>query len=420
MDREGSGQDQNNRRQGSSARGSSSGRRSPSGQGRPAGRPSEGYRGPRDQERPYSRGGSGERPSGPSRYGSSRPSDSSDRGRYDRGSSYRGDRDRNQDGRFSSGRQSDSSSRSPRLEGREVERGTSRSDSGRFEHEVAVEDSLKSYGSLVRKSLRDQEIALEDSSQAEDPKLKSVGHALPDSKAEVWVREDTVKPNRNLRYVAPPRRSSKKLDAMYKQVESELAEAGVKRLRSLAARNMVDAIDAYEHDRYGEARTKLLNVLEVAPDFVSAIELIGLTEYRLGKWQDAIKRLEHCYQLTGSSLQDPVIADCYRALGRTEELEAVWKRLKEASPGAEVVAEGRIVYASYLAESGQAAQAIALLETALGHDRRPRLHDLRQIYVLAGLYESAGNVALARETFKLLMDFDATLYDVAERLADLS
>ncbi len=273
---------------------------------------------------------------------------------------------------------------------------------------------------MVRKSLRDQEIGIEESREGQNQSAKPSGAVVPDNKNEAWVKEETPKPIRNLRYVAPPRRSSKKLDAMYKQAESELAEAGVKRLRSVAARNMVDAIDAYEHDRYTEARTKLLNVLEVAPTFVSAIELIGLTEYRLGKWLDAIKRLEHCHQLTGSNLQDPVIADCYRALGRFDELETVWKRLKEASPGAEVVAEGRIVYASHLAESGEVAQAIALLETALGHDRRPRIHDLRQIYVLAGLYESAGNVALARETFKLLMDFDATLYDVAERLAELS
>ncbi len=420
MDREGSEQGQNNRRGGSAGGSSSDGRRSPTGQGRPSQRPSGGYRGPRDQDRPYSRGGSTGRPTGPSRYGSSRPSDSSDRPRYDRDSSFRGDRDRNQDSRYGSGRQGDRDRRSPRLEGRDVDRRSSRSNSGRFESETGVDESVKSYGSLVRKSLRDQEIGIEESREGQNQSAKPSGAVVPDNKNEAWVKEETPKPIRNLRYVAPPRRSSKKLDAMYKQAESELAEAGVKRLRSVAARNMVDAIDAYEHDRYTEARTKLLNVLEVAPTFVSAIELIGLTEYRLGKWQDAIKRLEHCHQLTGSNLQDPVIADCYRALGRFDELETVWKRLKEASPGAEVVAEGRIVYASHLAESGEVAQAIALLETALGHDRRPRIHDLRQIYVLAGLYESAGNVALARETFKLLMDFDATLYDVAERLAELS
>ncbi|NNN15355.1 MAG: hypothetical protein HKL82_05780 [Acidimicrobiaceae bacterium] len=224
----------------------------------------------------------------------------------------------------------------------------------------------------------------------------------------------------NSRYVAPPRRSSKKLDAMAKAVDSELAQAGVKRLRAVATRNMVDAMDAYEHDRYQEARGKLEAVLEIAPEFAPALELAGLTNYRLDRWEDALKFLHKNFELHGDHAQDPVVADCLRALGRYEELEEVWKRLKDASPGADIMAEGRIVYASSLSERGEVAKAINILEAALANDRRPRLHDFRQIYVLADMYENAGNVQQARATFKLLMDVDPGLYDVAERLADLS
>ncbi len=280
----------------------------------------------------------------------------------------------------------------------------------------------RQYGALVRNSLENAEIA--DPIEAAIPRdVDSSAKSTPNNRLEreVWVREDD-RPTRmsNSRYVAPPRRSSKKLDAMAKAVDSELAQAGVKRLRAVATRNMVDAMDAYEHDRYQEARGKLEAVLEIAPEFAPALELAGLTNYRLDRWEDALKFLNKNFELHGDHAQDPVVADCLRALGRYEELEEVWKRLKDASPGADIMAEGRIVYASSLSERGEVAKAINILEAALANDRRPRLHDFRQIYVLADMYENAGNVQQARATFKLLMDVDPGLYDVAERLADLS
>ncbi len=280
----------------------------------------------------------------------------------------------------------------------------------------------RQYGALVRNSLENAEIA--DPIEAAIPRdVDSSAKSTQNDRLEreVWVREDD-RPTRmsNSRYVAPPRRSSKKLDAMAKAVDSELAQAGVKRLRAVATRNMVDAMDAYEHDRYQEARGKLEAVLEIAPEFAPALELAGLTNYRLDRWEDALKFLNKNFELHGDHAQDPVVADCLRALGRYEELEEVWKRLKDASPGADIMAEGRIVYASSLSERGEVAKAINILEAALANDRRPRLHDFRQIYVLADMYENAGNVQQARATFKLLMDVDPGLYDVAERLADLS
>ena len=56
--------------------------------------------------------------------------------------------------------------------------------------------------------------------------------------------------------------------------------------------------------------------------------------------------------LTGSTEQHPVLADCYRALRRYDEVEPLWQELREVSPSAELVAEGRIVYAGSLADRG--------------------------------------------------------------------
>ncbi|HWW52222.1 MAG TPA: tetratricopeptide repeat protein, partial [Acidimicrobiales bacterium] len=92
---------------------------------------------------------------------------------------------------------------------------------------------------------------------------------------------------------------------------------------------------------------------------------------------------------------------------------------RQASPSAEVVAEGRIVMAGSLADRRKFPEAIAMLERA-GVDRaRPREHHLRTWYALADLYERAGDVPRARELFRRITRFEVDFHDVAERLAHL-
>ena len=63
--------------------------------------------------------------------------------------------------------------------------------------------------------------------------------------------------------------------------------------------------------------------------------------------------------MTRSTEQHPVLADCYRALKRTEAVPGLWEELREASPSAELVTEGRIVMAGALADKGGVAGAIS-------------------------------------------------------------
>ena len=121
-------------------------------------------------------------------------------------------------------------------------------------------------------------------------------------------------------------------------------------------------------------------------------ELNGLTLYRLGKWRDAIKELEQFRLLTNSTEQHPVLADSYRALGRYAEVEELWSELREASPNAALVAEGRIVMAGSLADRDRLADAVRLMEQGVKFPRRVQDHHLRMWYALADLYERAGDM----------------------------
>ena len=180
-----------------------------------------------------------------------------------------------------------------------------------------------------------------------------------------------------------------------------------------------EAARAFERERYPEARSLLRPLAEQAPGAASVRELLGLTYYRLGRWRDAVAELEAFRTLTDSTEQHPVLADAYRAQGKHRQVAELWDELREASPAPDLVTEGRIVMAGSLADRGQLAEAIALLEQAPSAGRRAQVHHLRATYVLADLHERAGDVARARELFRWIVEREPDFADAAERFHDV-
>jgi tetratricopeptide (TPR) repeat protein len=186
------------------------------------------------------------------------------------------------------------------------------------------------------------------------------------------------------------------------------------RLSGFEAR-LREAGESFRRERFEEARRILRPLAEQAPRAWSVRELYGMTLYRLGRWEQAARELEAFRSQTGSTEQHPVLADCYRALGRYAEVEDLWDDLRAASPGAELVAEGRIVAAGALADQGRLDDAVRLLERGSRPTRKPRLHHLRMAYALADLYERAGDLPRARELFDRVAASDPTFVDVEQR-----
>ncbi len=181
-----------------------------------------------------------------------------------------------------------------------------------------------------------------------------------------------------------------------------------------------DAAHAFERERFEEARALLKPIAEAAPQAASVRELLGLSYYRLGKWSDAIRELSAFRDLVRTTEQHPVLADCHRALNRHREVEELWDELRDESPAPDLVAEGRIVMAGSLADRGRLADAIGLLSRSQRSVKHPQVHHLRQAYVLADLYEQAGDMARAREMFRWVMAADSGFADAAERAASLT
>lgn len=187
------------------------------------------------------------------------------------------------------------------------------------------------------------------------------------------------------------------------------------------ARAATEAATAFAEERYGEARRLLRPVVEEAPAWPSGRELSGLILYRLGRYRAAAKELEAFVELAGGTTeQHPVLADCYRAMRRYGEVERLWRELREASPSAELVTEGRIVAAGALADQGRLAEAIDELSRGWKPPRRPGEHHLRRAYALAALHERSGDLPRARRGFAWVVEHDPDFADAAERVAALS
>jgi hypothetical protein len=114
-----------------------------------------------------------------------------------------------------------------------------------------------------------------------------------------------------------------------------------------------------------------------------------------------------------------VLADCYRGLRQWVLVEECWTEIREVSPSAEIVTEGRIVMAGSLADRERLVDAIRVLEQGWSFPKRPQIHHLRRAYALADLYERAGDVPKARQLFNRIKVVDPTFADVAGRIRSL-
>jgi tetratricopeptide (TPR) repeat protein len=201
-------------------------------------------------------------------------------------------------------------------------------------------------------------------------------------------------------------------------VQQEMARV-TGRNANRALGTLMAAADAFAHDREREALRILRPLREQAPDSPSVRELAGLCHYRIGNYAAAAKELEAYADLSGSVDQNPVLMDSYRALKRWRKVEELWLELAQVSPSADLVAEGRIVYAGALADQGRLPEALTLLRKRAESVKSPGEHHLRLWYALGDLEERAGNLARARELFHQVRRADPAFADVAERLAAL-
>jgi tetratricopeptide (TPR) repeat protein len=255
----------------------------------------------------------------------------------------------------------------------------------------------------------------------QDPSVER--RKIEERTTEQWIDEGSVRREassaaRRAATDAPPakRREPKPLDP---EVAAELNEAlGPQRGARLTER-LAQASEALDRERYQEARRIAGAIAKEAPSVAAAHELVGLANYRLGLYKQAVAALEAAQDLHPNPALLPVIADCQRAQGRWAAVDRVWTEIKAASPSHDVMAEGRMVAAGALADQGDLRGALALMEPATKRPKAVRDFHLRQWYVLADLYDRMGDPISARRWFSTVAEFDDEFADVRDRLRSL-
>ena len=249
-----------------------------------------------------------------------------------------------------------------------------------------------------------------------DPEKRDRGRP-PEWQPEEWTKEPA---SRRPPAKAPPVAGRPRGRKVSKVVTQEVAAAVEASMAPRVERRLGQAADAFERDHLTDALRILKPLSKEAPNVPAVRELTGLALYGTGQWAAAAKELEAFRALGGSVEQHPVLADCYRALKRYGAVAELWDELREASPSAALVTEGRIVAAGALADQGDIDGAIQLLERGpLRPSRTAGVHHARLWYALADLYERAGDAPKARELFGRVVAVEPGLADAAERLAGL-
>lgn len=255
-----------------------------------------------------------------------------------------------------------------------------------------------------------------------DPELER--ERIEGRTTEQWIDEGSVRREATeaaRRAGAPDempakRKPSKPLDP---EVAAELVDAlGSQRGARLTER-LAQASEALDRERFQESRRLASAVAKEAPSVAAAHELLGLSNYRLGRYKQAVAALEVAQDLHANPAMLPVIADCHRAQGRWVAVEQVWGELKSASPSHDVMAEGRIVAAGARADQGDLRGALEVMEPAMKRPKVVRDFHLRQWYVLGDLYDRVGDPISARRWFGSIAEIDDEFVDVVARLRAL-
>ena len=199
-------------------------------------------------------------------------------------------------------------------------------------------------------------------------------------------------------------------------------------LRATAPQNILEdvvkavgaAAEALEAGEVERATQLLQWAKSVAPRTATIREALGIALYDGEQYAQAQAELLAYRRLSGSADQNHLLADCARALGRPEKVEAYIDEMAAADVDPARMAEGLIVLAGERADRGD-------LEAALDAVKRVDLSPVqiqpwhpRLWYVAGDLSERAGRTAEARDFFSAIVAIDADFGDAEERLAALS
>jgi tetratricopeptide (TPR) repeat protein len=181
-----------------------------------------------------------------------------------------------------------------------------------------------------------------------------------------------------------------------------------------------DAVAAYAAGDVNEAIRLGDQAKHMALRSTNVREFLGLAYYSAEKWREAARELSAFRRIAGSTEQNPVIADTYRALGKPEKAVELVDEIRRGTVPDPVYYEGAIVAAGALVDMKDIDAALARLEALDLDPAVAEEHHLRAWYMLGDLLERRGRFTQARSWFEAVAGADADLTDAPERAERLT
>lgn len=180
-----------------------------------------------------------------------------------------------------------------------------------------------------------------------------------------------------------------------KWVRDEITRSTPKDRRDPAIKLLAKALESFVDERYPGALTDLRKAKKLSPRSATIRELLGLSAYRTGTWEEALRELRTFRRLTGDLIHYPVEMDCLRGLKRTDDVVRAWDRFQTYDVSPTVNHETRVVYASFLLDQGRPHDAWSVIKPGR-LVASPTSGELRRWYVAARVALEAGDVDAAR------------------------
>jgi tetratricopeptide (TPR) repeat protein len=186
-----------------------------------------------------------------------------------------------------------------------------------------------------------------------------------------------------------------------------------------AVEHLAAAVEAFVAGKYGKAERAAAAAKQLAPRSSIVREVLGLSAYRMGRWEEALRELRTYRRLTGETFNLPVEMDVLRALERPGDVEKAWGLLRRLGGTRATMDEGRVVFGSYLLDRDEARRAWDVVDPGrLG--REPKEHELRVWYVAARAAVRLGDRATARKLYEAIQDSDPAFPGLDELDAAIS